>query len=81
MTATDMLSKLHTELAQKNTTLSMARVRDSVRVLLKQTEVEQRIGSDHIYDSITQGVKAFCQRTGVPLPQDENKVAGSAAGE
>jgi len=76
MTAADMLDKLHAELDQENVILSLARVRDSVRSLLKQTEVEQRIGSDRIHDSITQGVNAFCQRTGVPLPQDENKGAG-----
>ena len=81
MTATDMLGKLHTELAKQNITLSMARVRDSVRAILRQTKVESAIGSDCIYDSITQGVRAFCQRAGVPMPKDESKVADSAVGE
>ncbi|HME46515.1 MAG TPA: SulP family inorganic anion transporter [Syntrophorhabdales bacterium] len=61
-TAADMLVKLHAELAGEDITLCMARVRDSVRGMLRRMGVEAVIGADHMYDSITQGVQAFSQR-------------------
>ncbi len=66
-TAAEMLIKLHAELAQRNIMLCLARVRDSVREILQHTGVETAVGTDHIYDSITQGVHAFSQYHGVPL--------------
>ncbi len=67
-TAADVLVKLQAELAGENITLCLARVRDSVRELLRRMGVEAAIGSDHIYDSITQGVQAFCRRHGMRAP-------------
>ena len=67
-TAADVLVKLQLELAGKNIPFCLARVRDSVREMLRRLGVEAAIGSDHIYDSITQGVQAFCQRHGVRSP-------------
>jgi len=61
-TAADMLVKLQAELAGEYITLCLARVRDSVRGMLRRMGVEAAIGADHMYDSITQGVQAFSQR-------------------
>lgn len=58
-TAADMLLKVKAEMAQRDMTLCLARVRDTVRDQLISTGVEQAIGSEHIFDSITEGVAAF----------------------
>jgi MFS superfamily sulfate permease-like transporter len=62
-TAADMIVKLQTELAALGITLCLARVRDSVREMLRPLGVEAAIGADHIYDSLTQGVHAFSRRS------------------
>lgn len=60
-TAAEVLVKLRAELAGENIRLCLARVRDSVREMLQRMGVEAAIGADHFYDSITQGVQAFCR--------------------
>ena len=62
-TAADMIVKLQAELAAAGITLCLARVRDSVREMLRPLGVEAAIGADHIYDSLTQGVHAFSRRS------------------
>jgi high affinity sulfate transporter 1 len=61
-TAAEVLVKLRAELAGENILLCLARVRDSVREMLQRQGVEAAIGADHFFDSITQGVQAFCRR-------------------
>ena len=61
-TAAEELIKLQAELAGVNILLCLARVRDSVREMLRRMGVEAAIGGDHFNDSITQGVQAFCRR-------------------
>jgi len=58
-TAGDMLIKLQAELAKSNIRFTMARVRDSVREMLKRQGVEAALGKDSFYDSITRGVQIF----------------------
>ncbi len=58
-TAADMLLKVKAELAHRDVTLGLARVRDTVRDQLISTGLEQAIGSERIFDSITEGVAAF----------------------
>lgn len=67
-TAADMLVQLQAELSAKQITFCLARVRDSVRGMLRRMGVEAAIGPDHIYNSITQGVQAFCRRHHKVLP-------------
>jgi high affinity sulfate transporter 1 len=69
-TAADMIVKLRAELAGEDITLCLARVRDSVREMLRLMGVEAAIGADHIYDSVTQGVQAFTRRYRMPGPAD-----------
>ena len=72
-TAADILVKLHAELAGEDITLCLARVRDSVRGMLRRMGVEAAIGADHMYDSITQGVRAFSQRHKMPAPAGDSE--------
>ncbi len=69
-TAADMIVKLQAELAGIGITLCFARVRDSVREMLRRMGVERAIGADHIYDSVTQGVHAFSRRYPMRAPAD-----------
>ena len=69
-TAADMMVKLQAELAGEDITLCLARVRDSVREMLRRMGVEAAIGADHIYDSVTQGVQAFSQHHLMRAPAD-----------
>ena len=61
-TAGDMLIKLHAELASRNIGFGLSRVRDPVRELLRRQGVEEALGAENFYDSITEGVDAFHQR-------------------
>jgi high affinity sulfate transporter 1 len=67
-TAADTMVKLQAELAGVGITLCLARVRDSVREMLRRMGVEGAIGADHIYDSVTQGVQSFRRRHGAHAP-------------
>jgi len=69
-TAADTIVKLQAELAGVGITLCLARVRDSVREMLRRMGVEAAIGADHIYDSVTQGVHAFSRRYRMRAPAD-----------
>ncbi len=70
-TAAEVLVKLQAELARKHILLSLARVRDSVREILRRMGVEAAIGAEHFYDSITLGVQGFCQRHRVRSPDGQ----------
>jgi high affinity sulfate transporter 1 len=67
-TAADTIVKLQGELAGVGITLCLARVRDSVREMLRRMGVEAAIGADHIYDSVTQGVQAFSRHYRMRTP-------------
>ena len=58
-TACDMLIKLQSELAGKGIVLAFARVRDPVRDVIRRAGVEAAIGTDHLYERVTDGVEAF----------------------
>ena len=62
-TAGDMLIRLHAELASRNIRLGLSRVRDPVRELLRRQGVEEALGAENFYDSITEGVETFQQRS------------------
>jgi len=65
-TACDMLVKLHSELAAKGIVLAFARVRDPVRDKFRLAGVETTVGADHVYERITDGVKAFSTKESDP---------------
>ncbi|NOY56037.1 MAG: SulP family inorganic anion transporter [Actinobacteria bacterium] len=58
-TAAERLLELHDELKRRQISLCFARVRDPVKDVMRASGVLDAIGEDHIYGSITAGVKAF----------------------
>ena len=60
-TGANALIGLSEELREKGIRLSLARVRDHVREHMRQTGVEQALGVDRIYDTLTDGVRAFVE--------------------
>ncbi len=62
ITGMEMLSKLRKELSQKGIILSLARVRDSVRELMRSKGLEQEIEARHFHEEISDGVEAFVEK-------------------
>lgn len=58
-TAAERLLELHDELKRRQVSLCFARVRDPVKDVMRSSGVLDAIGEDHIYGSITAGIKAF----------------------
>jgi high affinity sulfate transporter 1 len=58
-TGANALIGLSEELRAKGICLSLARARDAVRERMRRTGVEEAFGEDRIYDTVTDGVKAF----------------------
>jgi len=56
------LAKLQTELGAKGIAFSFAEVKSALREVMRQTGLEGKIGADHFYESIEDGVQAFLQR-------------------
>jgi high affinity sulfate transporter 1 len=61
-TGADQLSKLQAELAAKGIKLSFAEVKSGLREMMRRTGLEEKIGAQHFYESIDDGVRAFLQR-------------------
>lgn len=60
-TAMEMVGQLRQELERQGIILSLARVRDAVRELMRRTGVEREIGASYFYERISDGVEAFVQ--------------------
>ncbi len=60
-TAAELLAKLQTELGAKGITLSFAEAKNALRQTMCRTGLEGKIGVDHFYESIDDGVQAFLQ--------------------
>ena len=61
ITAIEMLTKLREKLIDKGISLSLARVKDSVRDTIRRSGLEKAIGPDRFYERITDGVNVFIQ--------------------
>ncbi len=61
-TGANQLERLRTEQEAKGISLSFAEVKSTLREAMHRTGLEERIGVDHIYESIHAGVQAFLQR-------------------
>lgn len=82
ITSADMLAALRDRLAERDTDLYLVRVRFGVRRDLHRTGFRQRLGEDHLWHSVSQGVRAARKSHGlkdvpagpdgmiVPLPDD-----------
>ena len=62
ITAIDMLSELRAELAAKNITFAMARVKQDLYLELERAEFLKNIPAEHIYPTLPTAIAAFEQR-------------------
>jgi high affinity sulfate transporter 1 len=60
-TGADQLARLATELGAKGIALSFVEVKSGLRAAIRRTGLEEKIGADHLYESIADGVQAFLQ--------------------
>lgn len=58
-TAAERLLELHGDLKHRGIELSFARVRDPIRQVMRTSGVLDAVGEEHIYGSITRGIKAY----------------------
>ncbi|MGB6375860.1 MAG: sulfate permease [Syntrophobacteria bacterium] len=61
-TGADQLAKLQAELLAKGIAFSFAEAKSALREAMGRTGLEEKIGADHFYESIEDGVQAFFQR-------------------
>jgi MFS superfamily sulfate permease-like transporter len=61
-TGADQLAKLQAELGAQGIAFSFAEVKSTMRAVMRRTGLEEKIGGDHFYESIQDGVQAFLQR-------------------
>jgi high affinity sulfate transporter 1 len=61
-TGADQLGRLQAELAAKGIALTFAEAKGALREAMRRTGLEEKIGADHLYESIEDGVRAFLRR-------------------
>ena len=69
ITSADMLSLLLTRLRDQGIDMYMVRVRFQVRIVLHNCGVRQQLGEDHLWHSISQGVRAARRDHGLKPPK------------
>ncbi|MER3589446.1 MAG: sodium-independent anion transporter, partial [Mastigocladus sp. ERB_26_1] len=62
ITAIDMLAELQSELAAKDITFAMTRVKQDLYIQLKQSGLLQKMGTEHIYLTIHTAIAGFAAR-------------------
>jgi high affinity sulfate transporter 1 len=61
-TGAEQLAKLKTELGAKGIALSFAEAKSALLESMRRTGLEEKIGTDHFYKSIEEGVQVFLRR-------------------
>jgi SulP family sulfate permease len=61
-TGADQLVKLKAELGSKGIALSFAEAKSALLEAMRRTGLEEKIGADHFYESIEEGVQVFLRR-------------------
>jgi len=61
-TGADQLAKLQAELGAKGIAFSFAEAKSALREAVREIGLEEKIGADHFYELIEDGVQAFFQR-------------------
>jgi sulfate permease, SulP family len=75
-TSADMLSALHEQLAERGVDLYLVRVRWPVRTVLAHHGLRAQLGEDHIWHSISQGVREARRKHNIERPgRPESEVA------
>ena len=87
VTSADQLGLLLDQLHDRGVDLYLVHVRFPVRAVLERTGLRERIGEDHLWHSISQGVRAARDQHGlrpvtaeVPDPSDRARRRGQRAG-
>jgi high affinity sulfate transporter 1 len=62
-TGSDQLGRLQAELEDHGIEFSIAEAKNALRTTMRRSGLEDKIGADHFYESIEDGVQAFRQRT------------------
>ena len=60
-TGANQLERLRTELEAKGISLSFVEVKSALREAMRRNGLEEKIGADHFFESIHEGVQAFLQ--------------------
>ena len=63
-----MLSELHEQLAERNVDLYLVRVRWRVRTVLAHSGLRARLGEDHLWHNVAQGIREARRQHGIELP-------------
>jgi len=62
ITAVDMLSEFHDQLAARGITFCLARVKQDLYAQLKSTQLLDKMGADHVFFTLHSAIAAFHQR-------------------
>ena len=60
-TGANQIERLRFELEAKGISLSFVEVKSALREAMRRNGLEEKIGADHFYESIEDGVQAFLQ--------------------
>ena len=67
-TSADMLSELREQLAERNVDLYLVRVRWRVRTVLAHSGLRERLGEDHLWHNVAQGIREARRQHGIERP-------------
>jgi sulfate permease, SulP family len=67
-TSADMLSELLEQLAERNVDLYLVRVRWRVRTVLAHAGLRARLGEDHLWHNVAQGIREARRQHGIERP-------------
>ena len=67
-TSADMLSELRDQLAERNVDLYLVRVRWPVRTVLAHSGLRARLGEDHLWHNVAQGIREARRQHGIERP-------------
>ena len=67
-TSADMLSELREQLAERNVDLYLVRVRWRVRTVLAKSGLRARLGEDHLWHNVAQGIREARRQHGIERP-------------
>ena len=67
-TSADMLSELRDQLAERNVDLYLVRLRWRVRTVLARSGLRARLGEDHLWHNVSQGIREARRQHGIERP-------------
>jgi hypothetical protein len=65
-----MLSELREQLAERNVDLYLVRVRWRVRTVLAHAGLRARLGEDHLWHNVAQGIREARRQHGMERPEE-----------